>query len=99
MKKGGFVYIITNKNNTVVYVGVTEDLVRRIFEHKTKTNPKSFSARYNLEKLVYFEGFHSIEEAIIREKQLKAGNRKKKEFLINSLNPNWIDLYFELLGE
>lgn len=78
MKKEGFVYIITNKNNTVLYVGVTSNLNRRINQHKLKANPKSFSSKYNLDKLVYFESFNSILEAIERENQLKAGSRVKK---------------------
>jgi putative endonuclease len=96
MKKGGAIYIMTNKNNTVLYVGVTQDLIARIFQHKSRTDVKSFTYKYNLDKLVYFETFHSIEEAICREKQLKAGNRARKERLINSLNPEWKDLYEEI---
>ncbi|AGA78981.1 GIY-YIG nuclease family protein [Echinicola vietnamensis] len=96
MKKGGCVYILTNKNNTTLYVGVTSNLLKRIYEHKSAENTKSFSYKYNLNKLVYYEAFHSIEEAIIREKQIKSGNRKKKEDLINSLNPNWKDLWDDI---
>jgi putative endonuclease len=97
MEKGGAVYILANNNNTTLYVGVTSDLVTRIFEHKNHLYPKSFTARYNVTKLVYFETFHSIEEAIAREKQLKGGSRLKKEILINSINSNWDDLYDEVL--
>ncbi len=86
------VYLITNKNNTVIYVGVTSNLERRIFQHKTKFYPKSFSARYNCNKLVYFEEFTNMKEAMAREKQLKSGNRKRKEALINKENPEWNDL-------
>ena len=93
MQRGGFVYIITNEHNTTLYTGVTNDLQRRIHEHKTKLKPKSFTARYNLNKLVYYEGFHRIEEAIAREKQIKAGSRQKKIDLINSINTDWNDLY------
>lgn len=96
MKKGGAIYIMTNKNNTVLYVCVTQDLIARIFQHKSRTDVKSFTYKYNLDKLVYFETFHSIEEAIFREKQLKAGNRVRKERLINLLNPEWKDLYEEI---
>jgi len=96
MEKGGAIYIITNKNKTTLYVGVTSDLYRRIREHQTKKYPKSFSARYNLSLLMYYETFHSIEEAILREKQLKTGSRKKKEALINSINPNWEDLTYKI---
>ncbi|MFD2530485.1 GIY-YIG nuclease family protein [Polaribacter marinaquae] len=90
--KPGFVYILTNKNNTTLYVGVTANLVERIQQHKDKINPKSFTARYNLNKLVYYEAFQMIGDAIAREKQLKAGNRAKKIDLIETENPNWNDL-------
>ena len=93
MTKGGAVYIITNKSHTVLYVGVTSDLFGRITQHRDKVNPKSFSAQYNLSKLVYYELFHSIVEAIAREKQIKAGSRADKERLINSMNPEWRDLF------
>lgn len=88
-----YIYIITNKNNTVLYTGVTSNLVERVFQHKNKTFPNSFSAKYNCNKLVYYEEFQSINEAIIREKQIKGGSRKKKIQLIESLNPNWEDLF------
>ncbi|MFC2137319.1 GIY-YIG nuclease family protein [Bacteroidota bacterium] len=97
MKYGGCVYILTNKNNTLLYTGVTSDLKSRINEHKNNVYPKSFSARYNCNKLVYFEGFHRIEEAIYREKQIKGGSRKKKIQLIEAINPEWNDLYEEVL--
>ena len=76
--KPGFIYIITNKNNTVLYIGVTSNLPQRIEEHKQKRYENSFSARYNLNKLVYYEQFQMIGDAIGREKQLKAGNRSNK---------------------
>ncbi len=88
-----YVYIVTNKGNTVIYTGVTNNLKRRVFEHKTKFNARSFTAKYNVNKLVYYEMFSSINQAIQREKQLKAGSRKKKIMLIESKNPEWIDLY------
>ncbi|WP_191859202.1 GIY-YIG nuclease family protein [Hanstruepera ponticola] len=91
--KPGFVYILTNTNNTTLYVGVTSDIIIRIKQHKEKHNPKSFTSKYNLHKLVYFEAFQMIGDAIDREKQLKAGSRLKKEALINNLNPNWKDLF------
>lgn len=91
--KSGYIYILTNKNNTVLYVGVTSNLMERMEEHRTKKYSGSFSARYNLHKLVYWESFASITEAIAREKQLKAGSRQKKIDLINRLNPEWNDLY------
>ena len=91
--KPGFIYIITNKNNTTLYIGVTSNLPNRIIEHKEKRYQSSFSSRYNLDKLVYYEQFQMIGDAIGREKQLKAGNRAAKERLINSINPEWNDLY------
>jgi putative endonuclease len=97
MEKGGCVYIITNKNHTTLYIGVTSDLIRRIHEHKSKVYRKNFSYRYNLEKLVYYEVYTSIEEAIDREKQLKGGSREKKLDLINKLNPEWKDLYDDII--
>ena len=90
--KPGFTYIITNRNNTTFYVGVTSDLEERIKKHKSKFYPKSFSARYNLNKLVYYEAFQMIGDAIAREKQIKAGSRIKKIALIEKMNPNWVDL-------
>ena len=89
--KGAYVYILSNKRNGTLYVGVTSNLVKRIFEHKEKV-VSGFSAEYNLDLLVYYEERWSIEEAIQREKQLKAGNRKKKLSLIESINPDWKDL-------
>ncbi len=84
--------MITNKNNTVIYTGVTSNIVRRVYQHKTKFYKGAFSARYNCNKLVYFEELNSMGLAIAREKQLKAGNRKRKEALINMENPEWKDL-------
>jgi putative endonuclease len=96
MERGGFIYITTNNNNTVLYVGVTSNLKQRIYEHQAKKYNKSFTARYNANKLVYYEYFSSIEEAIAREKQLKAGNRQKKLNLINAFNPECKDLFDDL---
>ncbi|SDE91405.1 GIY-YIG nuclease family protein [Cellulophaga baltica] len=90
--KPGFVYILANKNNTTLYVGVTSNLLQRIERHKTKFYSKSFSARYNTNKLVYYEAFQDIGAAIAREKQLKAGSRAKKIALIEKENPDWEDL-------
>lgn len=89
--KGAYVYILSNKRNGTLYTGVTSNFVKRIFEHKEKV-VSGFSAKYNLDLLVYYEEWWSIEEAIQREKQLKAGNRKKKLSLIESINPDWKDL-------
>jgi putative endonuclease len=88
----GFVYIMTNDNNSVLYTGVTSNLKERISQHKTKKHPNSFSRRYNIRKLVYFESLETIGEAIKREKQIKAGSRNRKIDLINSMNPEWNDL-------
>jgi len=91
-----YIYLLTNKNNTVLYTGVTSDLKSRIWQHKTKHYPKSFSAKYNLEKLVYYEVFRDINQAIFREKQIKSGSRARKVKLIESMNPEWLDLYEDL---
>lgn len=90
--KKGYCYILTNKNKTVLYVGATDDLQRRIREHKEGKYLKSFTKRYNCNLLVYFEEFDEIKDAFERERKLKAGNRKRKEHLINSINPKWKDL-------
>ena len=95
--KPGFIYILTNKNNTTLYVGVTSHIVQRINQHKDKIFPESFSAKYNLNKLVYYETFQEIGDAIGREKQIKGGSRQKKLDLINSKNPEWKDLYDEIV--
>ncbi len=91
-----WIYITTNRKNGVLYVGVTSELKYRIESHKTKKYKNSFSARYNLDKLVYYEEYDSIITARAREKQLKAGSRAKKLKLIESLNPEWKDLYDEV---
>jgi putative endonuclease len=88
------VYILTNKNNTVLYTGVTNDLWQRVTDHKTGKG-SVFTKRYNLTKLVYFECGNDVNAAILREKQIKAGSRKKKIELINSTNPEWKDLLEE----
>jgi len=93
----GFVYILTGKKNSVLYTGVTTTLKERIIQHKNKKHPDSFSARYNLNKLVYYEEFVTIGEAIKREKQIKGGSMKDKEELINRMNPDWVDLSGSLL--
>ena len=91
MDKNYYVYIMTNKNNTVLYTGITSDLKRRIYEHKEKL-AEGFTKRYNLTKLVYYEVFQDSLNAIQREKQIKGGSRKKKVALINDMNPAWKDL-------
>jgi putative endonuclease len=93
MTYGGYVYIMTNQWGTTLYVGVTANLVQRVLEHIQRLHPHGFSARYNLNKLVYYEFYERIELAIAREKQIKGGSRRKKLDLINSMNPTWQDLY------
>ena len=93
-----YIYIITNKISTVLYIGVTNNLKRRIFEHKNKLVP-GFSMKYNLTKLLYYEHFDNINDAIHREKQLKKWNRKWKEELINKFNPRWSNLYDEISAQ
>lgn len=97
MQRGGCIYIMTNKRHSVLYTGVTSDIIARIWEHKTHIYPNSFTAKYNCEALVYYCFYPHIEEAIAAEKMVKAGNRKSKEELINSINPEWNDLYDGLL--
>lgn len=94
--KPGFIYIIINKNNSTLYIGVTSNLPQRIIEHVEKRYQNSFSARYNLNKLVYYEQYQMIGDAIGREKQLKAGSRKTKIVLIILINPLWNDLFEEI---
>ncbi|NJL64499.1 MAG: GIY-YIG nuclease family protein [Methylacidiphilales bacterium] len=91
-----YIYLITNEHNTVLYTGVTSDLIKRVYEHKEKLID-GFTKKYNVNKLVYYEIFTDINSAIAREKQIKAGSRQKKIDLINSLNPAWCDLYDDLL--
>ena len=87
-----YVYIITNKRNRVLYTGVTNDLGKRVYEHKAKLID-GFTKKYNVSKLVYYEVFSDIYNAITREKQIKGGSRKRKIDLIDSVNSNWRDLY------
>jgi putative endonuclease len=96
VKKGGAVYILTNKGHTTLYTGVTSDIIIRLHQHRTGAYAKSFTSKYALNKLVYYEVFLRIEDAIAREKQIKGGSRIKKENLIISVNPNWNDLSKEV---
>ena len=97
MSKSYCVYILTNTRHTVLYIGVTNDLVRRLIEHKEGSgNGSEFTKRYNLTKLVHYETYDDVRDAIAREKQLKGGSRKKKEELILKSNPEWKDLAIEL---
>jgi len=95
--KGGCVYIMTNKMHSVLYVGVSSDLTARVWQHKNKVYPKSFTARYNCDKLVYYYFYPAIEEAIAAEKALKGSNRWHKQKLVTDMNPLWDDLYTQLL--
>ena len=90
-----FIYIVSNLNNNILYIGVTNDLKRRIYEHKNKLFD-GFTKKYNLGKLVYFETFKDVSRAIEREKQLKKWSRIKKISLIETQNPSWSDLYNKL---
>jgi putative endonuclease len=92
MSKQYYLYIMTNKYNTVLYTGVTNDLQRRVYEHKEKII-EGFTNKYNITKLVYYEVFEDAYTAISREKQIKAGSRQKKIDLVNSINQEWKDLY------
>ena len=92
-----YVYILANATNVAIYVGVTNDLIRRIHEHKTNADPRSHTARYGIHKLVYFEETTDVKAAIEREKQLKSWNRARKNRLIENSNPSWEDLYERLL--
>jgi len=96
MFKGGFVYILTSAGNTVLYVGVTSDLHKRVCQHRHKHYPGSFTARYNCSKLVYYRFFERIEYAIAEEKRIKGGSRKQKIALIESVNADWADLWSEV---
>ncbi len=89
----GWVYIMTNKYNKVLYTGMTGNLKERIRLHKTKRYPGSFTARYNVEKLVWYQWYKDIADAYRHEQQIKAGSRQKKIDLINTMNPEWKDLY------
>jgi putative endonuclease len=99
MVRGGCVYIMTNKMHTVLYVGVTSDLIGRVSQHKNNFFPNSFTAKYNCHKLVYYFFYPHIEEAIAVEKAIKGGNRKNKINLVNALNPKWVDLFDDLVNK
>ena len=93
-----YVYILSNSTNVTIYTGVTNDLLRRVYEHKQELDPKSFTARYHVHKLVYFEETTDVYAAISLEKQIKSWSRKRKNELIAGQNPEWQDLYTELLS-
>jgi len=96
MNKIGFIYLLSNNGNTVIYTGVTANLKRRVYEHKDKL-VEGFTKKYNINKLVYFEQFGDIKSAIEREKQIKGGSRQNKINLIKSMNPEFKDLYNNIL--
>lgn len=96
ISKQYFIYIATNKVNTVLYTGVTNNLVKRIYQHKNKM-VSSFSAKYNINKLVYYEVFEHVLDAIAREKQIKSGSRQKKLDLIRKMNPTFRDIYEDII--
>lgn len=93
-----YVYILSSMSNSVLYTGVTNDLIKRVYQHKNNIDPKSFSARYNVHKLVYYEMTDDVYTAISREKQIKSWKRAAKTELINSKNPEWNDLYNDITG-
>ena len=92
-----YVYILSCKLNRTIYTGVTNNLVRRIYEHKHNVEKNSFTAKYNVHKLVYYEYTGDVRVALEREKQIKSWSRKKKNDLICSMNPHWVDLYDQIL--
>ena len=93
-----YVYILASATNYTLYIGVTGDLIRRVYQHKNNLDPDSFTAKYAVHKLVYFEQTNDVRSALEREKQLKGWRRAKKNALIEAMNPQWKDLYPELLG-
>jgi len=92
-----YVYILANITGTVIYTGVTNDIIRRVYEHKHNFDPNSFTAKYSVHKLVYFEQTSSSYAAISREKQIKSWSRMRKNRLVETMNPKWEDLYDSLL--
>ena len=92
-----YVYILENKLNTAIYTGVTRDLIRRVYEHKKHMDPNSYTAKFDITKLVYFESTSDVKAAIEREKQIKGWNRKRKNKLVESKNPSWAELYDSIL--
>lgn len=96
MHQIGYFYILSNNHNTVLYCGATNDLYRRVLEHKNSIYKNSFTRKYNIDKLVYFETYTFLADAFTREKQIKAGSRKKKIGLIETINPEWKDMFERL---
>ena len=93
-----YVYILANNTRTTIYTGATNDLIRRVYEHKQHSDPTSFTAKYDVTRLVYFDSTPDVRSAIQREKQIKGWNRKRKNELISGMNPTWKDLYESILG-
>ena len=93
-----YVYILANNTRTTIYTGMTNDLIRRVYEHKQHADPNSFTAKYDVTRLVYFDSTTDVRSAIEREKQIKGWNRRRKNTLISEMNPTWKDLYDSLLG-
>ena len=92
-----YVYVLASKRNGTLYIGVTKDLLNRSFQHKVKQNPKSFTAKYKTDRLVYFEEYQYIQDAILRETQFKKWNREWRIKLIEKENPTWRDLFHDML--
>jgi len=92
-----YVYMMSNTHRNVLYTGITNDLIRRVYEHRNHLDKGSYSDRYNAEYLVYYESTTDVRAAIEREKQIKGWNRKRKDKLVTSKNPNWVDLYETIL--
>ncbi|HBI97112.1 MAG: Excinuclease ABC C subunit domain protein [Candidatus Falkowbacteria bacterium GW2011_GWC2_38_22] len=92
-----YVYILSCKRNSVLYIGVTNNLFSRIFQHKLHINPESFTAKYKTTKLVYYEEYQYIQDAILREKQMKKWNREWKDNLIKKENPLWHDYFLDMI--
>ena len=92
-----YVYILANNTRTTIYTGITNDLIRRVYEHKHHLDPNSFTAKYDVTHLVYFDSTPDVRSAIEREKQIKGWNRKRKNALKSEMNPTWVDLYDSLL--
>ena len=93
-----YVYILASSTNVTLYIGVTNNLAKRVYEHKNHLEPDSFTAKYNVHKLVYYECTTDVKVALAREKQLKGWRRSKKNALVETMNPQWEDLYLTIVG-
>ena len=92
-----YVYILSNATTKVVYTGVTNDLIRRVHQHKEHIDPNSFTAKYHVDRLVYYEEYGDVRDAIDREKQIKSWNRKRKNDIVSDFNPEWVDLFESII--